>query len=1093
MKSILQKHQAAFSKDLPRRSAAAMKNAIRCKITLKDPNCRPIVSRERRRSPKDVQTLIDAVKEMEAAGLIQKSDSPWSSQAVLVAKVRDGVVLDEKRPCWDLRGPNSLIVSDAHPLPLPEDLFDKLQGSRLFSKMDLTKGFWQIPLEEASKKILAMATPLGLYEPNCMPFGMKNAPAVFQREMQRVLRDRLYNGVIVFVDDILIYSKTAEEHAELVDWVLQRLEDEGYYAHPDKCEFFESEVSFLGHVVSEKGLAVQQYKVKAVRDWPQPHTKKEVRSFLGLTGYYRKFIKQYSELALPLTDLTRDDTKFEWGGLQQEAFDGLKERLTTADVLAHPDPDRPYILATDASGFAISGVLMQDQADGSRRPVAFYSKKMNGAEMRYPVHEQELLAVVGAVEHWRCYLEGSAYPLLIHTDHRSLQYLNTQPHLSARQSRWVEKLSEFEFVIQPVAGKTNVVADALSRRADYEAEAEANEAKRRTDTEASGTVLQNVIPQRVKVRLTCVDAEVRPLWETRLADVPLLQDLRTAAKKDEVYQQRLTAERDDGLMVGDGLLWTCDGLYYVPDDRELQQRLIREVHDTPTGGHMGLKKTLRRLMTTCWWPGMKNHIADYVMGCITCASTKPSLQKPAGKLHPLPIPARPWQVISIDFVGPLPMTTDWFDYVLVVVDKFSKMGHFIATTSNVTAKKTAELLIDNVIRLHGIPEAIISDRGTQFTAELFRQVWKALGTELRMSTSYHPQSDGQTERTIRELEHQLRIHANRSKGQWKEWLSVVEMHYNSDVHESTGKTPYELNGVSWRDAFALAMRKPTAEMTSDGAQQIVDGMKAAWEDARQVMLRQREQQKKFADKSRRDERYSVGDLVMLSTDKLAVGRGKLADRYVGPFRVEEVRDNGVNVRLALPKEFGRLHPIFHIEKLKKFTASKIDWPGRVQIDRPPPVMVDGERQYWALRIIGKKEEQREELVPEEVDEQSPGGDEKKDDEEIPQQQEAQQGRRISPRGHASTLRRRTRSAKRRKIRKVERVVVLYLVEWEGYEEATWERADQLVKDGAQDLIDDYERRQLAMMDSEQVALATVYTYSATRTVDGELRLSCERL
>lgn len=234
MAPILKAHQAAFSKDLPRRSVATMKNAIKCQIRLKDPNCRPRVSRERRRSPKDTQILIEAVKEMEAAGLIQKSTSPWSSQPVLVNKVRDGVVLDEKRPCWDYRGPNECIESDAHPLPLPEDMFDKLQGCCFFSKLDLTKGFWQIPLEEASKKILAMATPLGLYEPNCMPFGMKNAPAVFQREMQRVLRDKLYKGVMVFIDDILIYSKTAEEHAVLVKWVLQRLQEEGYYVQPDK-------------------------------------------------------------------------------------------------------------------------------------------------------------------------------------------------------------------------------------------------------------------------------------------------------------------------------------------------------------------------------------------------------------------------------------------------------------------------------------------------------------------------------------------------------------------------------------------------------------------------------------------------------------------------------------------------------------------------------------------------------------------------------------------------------------------------------------------------------------------------------------------
>ena len=290
MARLMSKYRQAFSKELRKRTPEQLRRAISCTLTLRDPAVRPVVSKERRKSPKEVETLIEAVKEMEAAGLIVKSESPWSSQPVLVKKYRDGVELPEKRPCWDYRPVNSRIVSDAHPLPLPEDMFDKLQGSRLFSKLDLTKGFWQIPLDKASRPLLAMATPLGLYEPAVLPFGVKNAPAVFQREMQRVFRDRLYRGVMCFIDDILIYSRTVEEHAELVEWVLKRLTDEGYYAHPDKCEFFQKEVSFLGHVISERGVAVQQHKVASVTNWPQPRNKKEVRAFLGLTGYYRKFI-----------------------------------------------------------------------------------------------------------------------------------------------------------------------------------------------------------------------------------------------------------------------------------------------------------------------------------------------------------------------------------------------------------------------------------------------------------------------------------------------------------------------------------------------------------------------------------------------------------------------------------------------------------------------------------------------------------------------------------------------------------------------------------------------------------------------------------
>ena len=594
MAGLLVQYQRAFSKELRKSSPHVNPNALQCRVTLKDPNCRPVCSKQRRRSPRDTQTLIACVKEMEEAGVITRSESPWSSQPVLVKKMRDGVVLDEKRPCWDYRWTNDCIVSDAHPLPLPEDLFDKLQGHRLFSKMDLTKGFWQIPLEEASRKVLAMDTPLGLYEPLRMPFGMKNAPAVFQREMQRVFKDRLYQGIMVFIDDILIYSKTAREHAELVEWVLKRLEGEGYYANPDKCEFFQKEVSFLGHVVSEKGVSVQQHKVKAVTEWPEPKGKKEVRAFLGLTNYYRRFIPSFSEIAAPLTDLTGKDVLFRWTEKEQGAFDLLKLRMTTADVLAHPHQDRPYIITTDASGFAVSGVLSQDQPDGIRRPVAYMSRKLNSAERRYATHDKELLAIVKAVEHWRCYLEGNGHPILLLSDHRSLQHLNTQPNLNDRQARWVEKLSDFEFRIEYIKGNLNRVADELSRRADYEAEANAERSRENAANRDDEPPRVKLFPRSEVVNTTTTttttttmtnddtkEDEVKAVWQISMESFPLLDEIKDAAKKDEVYQQELAKPhpRNDGLTVGEGLLWTCEGLLYIPADPALRQLLIRQVHD----------------------------------------------------------------------------------------------------------------------------------------------------------------------------------------------------------------------------------------------------------------------------------------------------------------------------------------------------------------------------------------------------------------------------------------------------------------------------------------------------------------------------------
>jgi transposase InsO family protein len=1002
---------------------------------------------------------------------------------VMVKKVRDGVVLDEKRPCWDYRFVNDLIKGDAFPLPLPENVFDALQGSRVFSKLDLTKGFWQIPLDEAAKAILAMSTPLGLMEPNNMPFGMKNAPSVFQREMQRVLGERVGRGLFVFIDDILIYTKTVDEHEEMVKWVLQRLCEEGYYANPDKCEFFQKEVSFLGHVINEKGISVQQHKVKAVSEWPQPKTKKEVKGFLGLTGYYRKFIQGYSKVALPLTELTKNNVGFVWGAEQQEAFDQLKMKLTSAEILAHPDPSRQYILNTDASGFAIAAVLSQQQADGSIRPVAYYSKKMNSAEKNYGVTEQELLAIVEAVRHWRCYLEGNPYPTKVLTDHRGLQWLNSKAELSGRQARWVESLSDIEYELSYIPGLQNAVADALSRRADLEGEAV--RVGQRTTTSSPSTVEP---ASRLKIHLTCVKGSLtgehplvkgsltgeRPIWESRAEALTFRDELRLAAEADPWYREKMQQTAPtDGLLRGDGLLWTVDGRFYVPADREVQRKLLFEAHDAPTGGHLGERKTLHKLQRTCYWAGMRKDIEDYVRGCVVCAAVKPSQQLPAGLLQPLPIPHRPWEVISIDFVGPFVRTKDYYDSVLVVIDKFSKMGHFIPTTMRITSEKTARLLINHVFKLHGLPSSIISDRDPRFTAGMWKEVFSALGVKLAMSSSYHPQTDGQTERLNRTLEAGLRAYADKKGADWADWLPMCEAFYNSSTHSSTGQTPFEMNGVVWTDAVTYALRSPIMDgIKSQSAEDVLNGMKQAWEDARMMLMVRRERMKVNADKGRREEKYAVGDRVLLSTKNLSQASSKLNDPFVGPFTITRVSDHGVNVWLDLPPEYRRLHQPFHIEKVKRYTPSAIEW-GRKQNDRPLPELIDGQQLWEVELLLGKRvAEELVDIQPEvggAEDNSSPTAEEVK--EEVgPVRRSA----RLAAKGDADGGR--GKKASMRKPRRVRQPVTRYLVKWKGYgeEEATWEKGDSL-RLHAQDAIDEYEYRQAEERGEDTVGLQCMHT------------------
>ena len=448
-----------FEAALPATTAEQRKQAVHFSITMSDATCVPVKQRERRLTPAKRAAALDWVREEVAAGRMEQSaqSGEWSAQLVFAAKYKDDKLIGW-RICGDYRDLNSHTKADAEPLPLPEEILDQLRGSRIFSKMDLLKGFNQIPVAAESRPYMAVSTPDGLYQPTVMPFGVRNAPGAFQREMRRVLRDRLHKGVEVFIDDIIIHSSSEDEHLELLRWVFQRLRDEHYYAHPQKCEFMMDEVSFQGHVVNSVGIAVQKCKVAAIQDWPTPTSKRDVRGFLGLAGYYRRFVENFAKIAQPLTLLTGDDVAWQWMAAQQSAFEQLKDRLSSAPILVYANPSRPYILQTDASDCAVGAVLSQTQSDNIERPIAFWSQKLNKAQYNYSATEKELLAIVLACEHWAGYLEGSQYPILVRTDHQPLTWLNTRPVVTARLARWVVRLTGYDFKIDYVKGKENVVA-----------------------------------------------------------------------------------------------------------------------------------------------------------------------------------------------------------------------------------------------------------------------------------------------------------------------------------------------------------------------------------------------------------------------------------------------------------------------------------------------------------------------------------------------------------------------------------------------------------------------------------------------------------
>jgi transposase InsO family protein len=1046
LKRVLSSHPSVFAEELPAKTVEQVERSLQFSIVLVGDMVRPVKQRERRMSPAEIAAATEWVKEEVAAGRMEPSSSEWAAQLVIVPKRNDKGEVSGWRICGDYRNLNDVTKADAEPLPLLQTVFDQLRGMRFFSKLDLLKGFNQIPVERKSREFMAVSTPLGLYQPTVMPFGVKNAPGAFQREMRRVLKDRLNRGVYVFVDDILLYSRTEEEHLELIDWVLSRLEEKGYFAHVGKCEFMRSEVNFLGHVVSREGVSMQQHKVKDVREWPTPQSPTDVRRFLGLAGFYRRFVRDFAGIARPLTDLTRTEVKkrWQWGDREQVAFDTLKRQLTEAPVLAHPDPLKQWSVQTDASGFAIGAVLSQQQEDGAMRPVAYWSTKLKPAEMRYSATERELMAIVKAVQHWRVYLHGSPHPVLLKSDHKPLVYLNGKPELGMRLSRWMEGLSELSFEIGYVKGKDNAAADALSRRSDYERESvessmppptmkvkliEGSGEKPVSPWQQDGQWMEEE-GQRSNQSLSAVTVSTTQS-EKKLQVESLLNDMREAAKADEQYQRMLSGEeKHDGLVRLDGLVYSRSGAVYVPNDRRLRTRLLELAHDA--GGHFGRARTIDRLGRQCVWVGMTKEVEDYCRSCAVCSASKTSNELPAGTLRPLPIPEGVWDSIGIDFVGPLPKSKEGHDCILVVVDRFSKMAMLRACSVRINAVQTGKLVLDMLLGLGKLPSSIVSDRDVRFTGAVWGQLWAGLGTRLKMSTAYHPQTDGQTERMNRTMQTMLRSYAERRED-WAEWLTFVAAAYNSSPQESTKRTPFEMNFPDQRsiDPLQWAIGKKAEGASGRGvsveAERTLEEMRVIWDEVRVKLVAEQSRQKEIADRRRREVKYEVGDSVWLSTSNLLTHQGKLTDKWIGPYTVQEVMSNGVSVRLDLRGELGKVHPVFHVKLLRPYVVSEYEWPGRQQPNRPAPELVEGETEWEVERIVDKKIEVVQRMV-----------------EEVEEERKTRAGRVSRP----------INAVVRRVRRPVS--VVMYRVRWKGWDESydEWKEESELAH--CRQLVEEYE-------------------------------------
>jgi hypothetical protein len=856
-----------------------------CSIDLTDPNAIPPTRPIYALTPLEVKALDQYLDENLAKGFIRSSRSPAGAPIFFVAK-KSG----ELRPCVDYRGLNALTIKNRGAIPLIADLLDRLGTARYFSKIDLRGAYNLVRIKPGDEWKTAFRCHRGHFEYCVMPFGLTNAPAIFQQMMQTVFSDILNIFVIIYLDDILIFSMDIDSHRAHVAAVLTRLRTHSLYAKLSKCAFDQDNVEFLGHSISSAGISPLPEKVSSVVSWPTPTCLTELQSFIGFCNYYRRFIRAFSQLALPLTNLTRKDAPFLWTPECVSSFAALKQALTTGPVLRHADPLLPFVVETDASNFAVGAVLAQPSSFNASvfHPVAFYSRKLDSAERNYDVHDKELLAIICAFEHWRHYLIGSPFVIDVQCDHRNLTFFQTRRVLKSRHARWVTRLSPFQFRLLYRPGILNTAADALSRRVDFfskEGDAEA--------TEVDSSIL---------------------LHPDIFVDSIAIDPLPSSNQRQTVVSE------------------------------EEKRQILTSRHSAPSAGHLGRTKTFDLIARDFYWVGMRKDIDYFVDSCGICQRNKSPRHKPFGLLQPLPIPPRPWSSISMDFIVKLP-SSNGFDSILVIVCRLTKQAHFIACNESINSSGLADLFIANVFRLHGLPDDIISDRGPVFRSLFWKTLLSKLNVVPKYSTAYHPQTDGQTERVNQTLEQYLRCYVCFSQDNWVYLLPFAEFAYNNSVATSTRHSPFFSNYGFHPKMDLLVDSNSNLPAISSHLDQIKSLQKVLQEE---LQLAQ-EKMKTYADRSRIDHSFKVGDFVWLLNRNIRTTRPskKLDHKRLGPFQLIE-RINDVTFRLELPSNI-RLSNTFHVSLLEPTTQAFMD-----NYKTPQPIFVDDHEEFEVEKILDHK-------------------------------------------------------------------------------------------------------------------------------------------
>lgn len=922
---------------------------------------------------------------------IRVSKSPAAAPVLLVKKPGGGL-----RFCVDYRALNAITKKDRYPLPLINETLERIGKAKWFTKLDVIAAFHKIRVALGDEWLTAFRTRFGLFEWLVTPFGLANAPSTFQRYINWVLRDFLDEFASAYLDDILIFTDgTLSEHQEHVRKVLDRLQDTGLQIDIDKCEFEVKTTKYLGFIIEAgKGVRMDPTKVEAITNWAVPKTVKGVRSFLGFANFYRRFIRNYSELTIPLTSLTQKDREFIWDSKCDESFQQLKRMFITAPILMQFDPDRETIVEADSSGWATGGILSQYDEDGVLRPCAYFSQKNTPAECNYQIHDKELLAIINALKEWESELI-SVVNFQILTDHRNLRYFTTMKRLNERQMRWADILSRYNFTLHYRPGKLAERPDALSRR-EQDVPALGDERLKLREQRLfdpailkeepakgnqKGVEKQLREPRLIRVSRVVLapiqteDDEItnqnpHDLTPDELRNMSLeehwarteLLDEKYAAIREAVKARAPRFPQELGIKVS---ISECSvepnnhlryrGRRWVPNIESLRTRILQEAHDTILTGHPGRGAMYAILAREVYWPAISEDVRRFVRNCDKCGANNVWRDRRQGLLKPLPIPDRKWRHIAIDFIEKLPASNGCED-IMVIVDRLGK-GVIPIPCERIDTHSIAQKLVQYFIGYHGIPASIVSDRGTQFVNGMWGRFCELLRIKRQLSTAYHAETDGQTERMNATIELFLRSFCNHSQSNWAFLLPMAQLAICGRDAASTGVSPffldhgYNVETLQLEENVEVDLSAPDLGTMRERGERIVAKLKGALDIATTELAIAQQRQEDYSNRRRSAApEYRVGEKVWLDLRNIRTERPskKLGSRQAKFTVLEKIGSHAY--RLDTPHS---IHNVFHTMLLRP--AATDSFPSQQNDDyQPPAEMVDGNEEWVIEGVLDER-------------------------------------------------------------------------------------------------------------------------------------------